>query len=130
MNDHNQNDIEFVKLVRIFAVQVYLRPRFTACNAPSAPRTDLTLLGQLRNYHHSVGRVAAAKLEDHLWYLSPELVLKMTLFDELVSPNTKQSMVQAMQKKEEHKPRKVKAKLKTETLATLDSLTTPVSRNL
>ena len=35
-----------------------------------------------------------------------------------------------MQKKEEHKPRKVKATLKTETLATLDSLTIPVSRNL
>ena len=39
-------------------------------------------------------------------------------------------MVQAMQKKEEHKPIEVKATLKTETLPTLDILTTPVSQNL
>ena len=39
-------------------------------------------------------------------------------------------MAQAMQKKEEHKPRKVKATLKKETLPTLDTLTIPVSRNL
>ena len=39
-------------------------------------------------------------------------------------------MVQAMQKKEEHKPRKVKATLKTETLPTPDTLMTLVSRNL
>ena len=39
-------------------------------------------------------------------------------------------MVQAMQKNKEHKPRKVKATLKKETLPTLDTLKTPVSRNL
>ena len=60
INDHDQNDIELVKIVNILAVQVYLNPWFTACNAPSAPRTDLTLLRQLGNYHHSVGRVSAA----------------------------------------------------------------------
>ena len=129
INDLNQNDIKVVKIVSIFALQAYWKPWFTACNAPSAPRTDLTLLEPLRKYRHSVGRVAAAKLEGHLWYLSPELVL-LALFDNLVSPNSKWSMVQAMQKKEEHKPRKVKAALKKETLQTLDTLTTPVSRNL
>ena len=64
INDLDQ--IEILKIVSIFALQVYLKPWFTVCNAPSAPRTDLTLLGKLRNYHHSVGRVAAAKLEGHL----------------------------------------------------------------
>ena len=54
----------------------------------------------------------------------------MALFDVLASPNTKRSMVQAMQKKKEHKSRKVKATLKKETFPTLDTLTTPVSRNL
>ena len=54
----------------------------------------------------------------------------MALLDDLVSPNTKRAMVQVMQKKEEHKSRKVKAKLKKETLPTVDTLTTPVSRNL
>ena len=122
INELDQNDIELLKIVSIFALQVYLKPWFTACNAPPAPRTDLTLLGQLRNYHHFVGRVAAAKLEGHVWYLSPELV-SLALFDDLVSPNTKRAMVQAMQKKEEHKPRKVKATLKKETLPTLDTLT-------
>ena len=33
----NQNDVELVKTVSIFAVQVYLKPWFTACNALSAP---------------------------------------------------------------------------------------------
>ena len=46
--DLDQNDIDFVKIVSIFALQVYLKPWFTACNVPSAPRADLTLLGQLR----------------------------------------------------------------------------------
>ena len=32
----NQNDIELVKTVSFFAEQVYLKPWFTACNAPSA----------------------------------------------------------------------------------------------
>ena len=102
---------------------------FTACNAPSAPRTDLTLLKQLRTYHHSVGRVAEAKLEGHLEYLSPELVL-LALFNDLDSPNTKRFMIQSIQKNKEHKPRKVKASLKKGTLPTLDTLTSPVSRNL
>ena len=122
INDLYQNDIELLKIANIFALEVYLKPWFTACNTLSAPRTELTLLGQLRNYHHFVGRVAAAKLEGHAWYLSPELVL-LALFDDLVSPNTKRAAVQAMQMKEKHKPRKVKATLKKETLPTLDTLT-------
>ena len=111
INDLVQNDIELEKILCIFALQVFLKPWLTACNAPFVPRTDLAFLGQLRKYHHSVGRVAAAKLVSHLWYLLPELGL-LALFDDLVSPNTKRSTVQAMQKKEEHKPRKVKATLK------------------
>ena len=102
---------------------------FTASNASFAPRTDLILLGLLRNHHHSVGRVAEAELEGHLWYLSPDLV-SLTLFDDFGLPNTKRLMVQVMQKKEEHKPRKVKATLKKETLPTLDTLRTPASQNL
>ena len=64
--DLDQNDNELVKIVSIFALKVYLTPWFTACNVPSAPRTDLILLGQLRKYHRSVGIIAAAKLKDHL----------------------------------------------------------------
>ena len=107
INDLDQNDIELVKIVNIFAVKVYLKPWFTACNAPSAHRADLTLLVQLRNHHHSIGRVAASKLKGHLWYLSPELV-SLALFDDLVSPSTKRAMVQAGCKRKSTSPEKSK----------------------
>ena len=134
INDLDQNDIKLITIVSIFALQAYLKPLFTACNAPSVPRTDLTLLGQLKNYHHSVGRVAAAKLEGHLWYLSPELV-SLALFDDLDSPNTKQASVQARaRRKEEGKAQAQKSQSKTVERNSSDpryfTLTTPAFRNL
>ena len=75
LQELTKRDAELAKTVSIFSVQVYMKPWFTASDATSAPRTDLNLLAQLRNYHHPVGSVAAAKLEGHLWYISPELAL-------------------------------------------------------
>lgn len=88
-----------------------MKPWSTAYDATLAPRTDLTLLALLRNYHYSVGSVAAAKLDGHLWYISPELV-SLTLFDDLVPSTAKQAMVQAMQEKEKEKdtPERVKVR--------------------
>ena len=86
-----------------------MKPWFTAGDASSAPWTNLTLLAQLRGFHHTVGRIAAKKLEGHLWYLSPELV-SLALCDDLVPSNTKRAMVSAMQKQDDHMPRKVEVK--------------------
>ena len=54
------------------------------------------MLKKLHSYHNDrVGRSARDKLQQHLWYVSEELVA-LSLFDEAVSAPTKRVVVSAM----------------------------------
>ena len=54
------------------------------------------MLKKLHSYHNDrVGRAARDKLQQHLWYVSEELVA-LSLFDEAVSAPTKWAIVSAM----------------------------------
>ena len=82
--------------VSIFSILIHVEAWFSAPDAAVAPRTDLEMLKKLHSYHNDrVGRAARDKLQQHLWYVSEELVA-LSLFDEAVSAPTKWTIVSAM----------------------------------
>ena len=92
-----KRDLKCVREVSAFAVLIYMKPWFGATDAAAAPRTDLSVLEKLRSYYNSeIGQAAAGKLENHLWYLSEQLV-GLALFDPEVPSETKQAMAVAME---------------------------------
>ena len=86
----------------LFAVTIYLKAWFTAPLAACAPRNDLQLLKDLQSYqsiHTDISKATTAKLGNHLWYLSDELV-GLAFFDRNIAADTKRKMVKSLQDRE------------------------------
>lgn len=84
----------------IFTVLIYIKYWFQAPSASSAPRNDLELLKDLKNYEKVnpvIARKAMHKVCGHLWYVSEELVA-LSFFDDKVTNETKNKMVEALKK--------------------------------
>ena len=87
-----------IRDVCLFTVKIYIKYWFSASSAPMAPRNDLQLLHDLKDYeahHHQIASIAMKKILGHLWYLSEELVA-LAFFDDNVSVATKENMVKAI----------------------------------
>lgn len=94
--------------VCLFIVSIYIRHWFSAPNAASAPRNDLTLLKSLHNYKSINAQIADAalhKVKNHLWYLSEELIA-LSFFDDEIGIETKEKMKDSLEKPAEPGPPK------------------------
>lgn len=84
--------------LNVFICRSYVRAWFLAPLASQAPRNDLSLLKQFYA-NKDLGKhweAALKKMADHLWYLSPMLVV-MSLFDKEVSLDEKRQIVAKFQ---------------------------------
>lgn len=84
----------------VFVVWIYLKAWFTAPLPAKAPYCDLLLLKSLLSYasiNLAISKATTKKFSNHLWYLSPELVV-LALFDSQVSNTTKRLMINVMKK--------------------------------
>lgn len=90
---------ENIKKICIFIVKLYVQAWFTAPNTIKAPNHDLQFIKKLFKFSEidkAISRDAIAKLENHLWYLSPESTA-LAFFDKNVSVETKKEMVAALE---------------------------------
>ena len=91
-----------------FIVKIYVKTWFTAPIAAAAPKSDLQLVKDLKDYaaiDPEVSKAALKKIGSHLWYLSEDLV-GLSLFDDDVRPYTKTSIVKSMFDEGLHNPGK------------------------
>ena len=89
----------------LFLIFFYVKPWMTSTQSRDAPINDLELINLLRNIpshllknqsmFKSMGDAMLAKLEDHLWYLSEELVF-LSLFSEKLDDPMKNKCRKAM----------------------------------
>ncbi|CAH0552503.1 unnamed protein product [Brassicogethes aeneus] len=87
-----------LKDICIFIIRIYLKNWFGAPLPIQAPRNDLKLLKQLKEYEEknlTVSQIALEKWKRHLWYLSDHLVA-LAFFDMGISPEEKERMVIAL----------------------------------
>ncbi|CAH2101754.1 unnamed protein product [Euphydryas editha] len=85
----------------LFAVTIYVKCWFQTPVATSAPKNDLWLLKNLKNFENTnktMSKKALTKFLGQLWYLSKELVA-LAFFDDEISLESKQKMVIALNKK-------------------------------
>ena len=78
---------------------IYLKAWFTASLAACTLHSDLQLLKDLQSYqdiHTDISKATSAKLGNHLWYLSDELV-GLAFFDRNIVADTKRKMVKSLQ---------------------------------
>lgn len=90
-----------IKDICNFTVTIYVKYWYQASVASSAPRNDLQLLKDLslfENISPALSKVALKKILGHLWYLSEELI-SLAFFDDEITLDTKQKMVQALKNK-------------------------------
>lgn len=81
-----------------FVVHLYGRYFLSAPLAAAAPRHDLSLWYDLKEYRHfdnEIADAALASLRRHLWYLCPELVV-LSMFDDHTPLEEKQEMAIAL----------------------------------
>ncbi|KAK4871625.1 hypothetical protein RN001_015749 [Aquatica leii] len=84
-----------VREICIFTVIIYIKYWFQAPAGWSAPRNDLQLLKNLKDFDRinpEIATVALKKILGHLWYLSEELV-SFAFFDDKLSVQDKKRMV-------------------------------------
>ena len=127
-----KQEVLCVKHVSIFAILIYMKSWFSATDAACAPRIDLETILKLRSYHDvQIREIAARKLENHLWYLSEELV-GFSLFDKNVSVETKQAIVHEMERysDEENEDIPKRIQLQSSFLPPLEKFATPISKRL
>lgn len=96
MTKHNDKGLQEIC---IFTVLIYIKYWFQAPSASSAPKNDLELLKDLKKYEKvnpDIARKAMNKICGHLSYVSEELAL--SFFDDKVTNETKNKMVEALKK--------------------------------
>ena len=79
----------------LFAALVYVESWISCPIACDAPRNDLNLLRKFKMYENvnkEVSQAATRKLQNHLWYLGPEMV-PLSLFSTKVSDEEKRLIV-------------------------------------
>ena len=87
-----------LRKVCIFVVTIYAKAWVESTKPAAAPNNDLQLLKALAAYpDKDIKKVTSAKLLNHLWYLSEELVA-LSFFDTAVPDDVKSSMVAALEK--------------------------------
>ena len=87
-----KRELKVITEICVFVVIIYVRWWFQAPVATSAPRNDLWLLKNLKNFEtikKVMSKKALTKFLGHLWYLSEELVA-LAFFDDEVSLESKQ----------------------------------------
>ena len=89
-----------LRRISVFAARIYVKFWIEAPLAAKAPLNDLCLLKALCTYGETaadeeLGETVLQKLNNHLWYLSEEMV-PLALFDKRVPAETKTRMVHAM----------------------------------
>lgn len=93
-----------------FVVTIYVKYWFSCPSACLAPKNDLQMLKDIKEYERvnkNMAKVALKKILGHLWYLSEELVA-LGFFDDHLHPETRQKMVSALQNEGlEHTPKRV-----------------------
>lgn len=92
-------EINGLRRICIFIVEVYVEAWFSAPLAVEAPYQDFVFLRKLENFKNidaEISLVALKKFKNHLWYLSPEAV-GLAFFDNNVPVSTKQKMVAALE---------------------------------
>ena len=81
----------------LFIVKIYVHYWFSATDAVSAPRTDLTFIKQLLAYEESdleVAKAALDKFTRHLWYLNEEMI-GLSIFDAALPDEVRRNIVDA-----------------------------------
>lgn len=81
-----------------FIVFVYIQHWYTCSLAVVAPYNDLKLIKKLNEYKiidPSISKVVIKKLENHLWYLSPESSA-LSFFDDEVPTYVKRKMLESL----------------------------------
>lgn len=96
--DLDVNIIRDLERFCLFVVLVYIK-RWNECsNAADAPINDLKFLKELNLYSefdNEIATTAGLAFENHLWYLSDELII-LSLFSDKVSTEEKFNMVQML----------------------------------
>jgi hypothetical protein len=83
----------------LFASHIYVKAWISCPVTCDAPVNDLQLFKQLKQYavvNKGVSEAALKKLENHLWYVGPELV-PLSLFSDKISTEEKRLIVQRIQ---------------------------------
>jgi len=96
--DLRPKELKGLRDVCVFSVRLYLKIWMTAPYAATAPQSDLRFLHSLLDYeivHPAISKAASAKMANHLWYLSEELV-GLALFDMETSVVVKRELVKAI----------------------------------
>lgn len=94
---HHKN-ISGLLSVCVFIVGVYVEAWFSAPFATSAPRSDLKLMADLREFallHPEASSAAQRKFSGHLWYLSEELV-GLSVFDTGLSFEEREKIIESI----------------------------------
>lgn len=82
----------------LFASLVYVKSWISCPNASDAPVNDLFLFQQLKQFavvNKTISEAAVKKFQNHLWYLSPELV-PLALFSNKLKTEEKRKMISNM----------------------------------
>ena len=96
----DSEELESLREICIFNIDVYLEVWFTCPFALSAPNNDLKFLKKLKNYKTispKVSEITLKKFQNHLWYLNPESAA-LAFFDKTISDGMKKKMVLALVK--------------------------------
>lgn len=85
------NELNCVRDMSVFVVKLYIKQWYCCTNAIESPNQDLNFLRKAFEYAKIDKTVSAAvveKLQNHLWYLTPQTVA-LAFFDKNVSLETK-----------------------------------------
>lgn len=93
-------DKQALRDVCLFIVAVYVKPWLGCSLAVKAPNQDLCFLQTLKDYERVdtlISKAALNKFSQHLWYLSEEIAV-LSIFDDEVDEQTKENIVENLQK--------------------------------
>jgi hypothetical protein len=97
-----------LKEMYLFSVLVYIQAWMMAPCAAAAPRNDMNLMNALLKYrtiNTAISKATTEKLQNHMWYLSEDLV-GLAFLDKKVPITTKRLMLEALKQEGAEEPLK------------------------
>lgn len=94
----SESEISNLEQFCLFAALIYVKPWIECPLASDAPVNDLCFFKQIHSYstlNKQISASAIEKFENHLWYLSSELVI-FSLFSNKITASEKRQMVQKL----------------------------------
>ncbi|XP_050541892.1 uncharacterized protein LOC126905840 [Daktulosphaira vitifoliae] len=102
------SELKSIQLFNTFVLKIYIKYWFESSYATKAPNNDFNLIKDLKQYNtidESISEVALKAFSGHLWYLN-EMIAGLSFFNEDLSTDDKNKMVQSLSKKGEINPKK------------------------